>query len=58
MYTLVIIVSNRKHCLLDYEFIHRCIKLAIPAHVVLVERSLVKRLVSDIVSILMYCTCF
>lgn len=29
-------------CLLDYEYIHHCMKLAKPAHLVLMERSLVK----------------
>jgi phosphatidylinositol-4-phosphate 3-kinase len=34
-------------CLKDYNYVHQCIKLSIPVHVVLVERSLVKQLVSN-----------
>ncbi|XP_011404735.1 PREDICTED: phosphatidylinositol 4-phosphate 3-kinase C2 domain-containing subunit beta-like [Amphimedon queenslandica] len=33
-------------CLLDYEFVHHCMKLAVHAHVVIVERSLVKQIQS------------
>ena len=45
---LCFLYSDR--CLLDYEYTHNCIKLNIPVNLVLVERSLVKQVMSRTVS--------